>query len=272
MAEQVTTGTVALMSAALARYAASAQCLLALERPPGTRVEWFSGSVDVPLNRNMLAGHFLGDWLLMIDDDQLFTPDLLIRLLRHFDNDAVDVVVPLILKKKPPHDPALAAERDGSAALWSVPLTDQRGLQPVDAAGTGVMLVRRRVFERVAHPWFERNGTIGNDYYFCQKARAAGCGVYCDFDTLVGHIFHAAIWPARLPNGRWGSTFVHVPLGDMAACNGRVAIMAREAAAIGSVPGVQPYAGVPEPETATVIRSMRQTIREALATTATGGT
>jgi hypothetical protein len=219
------------MTAGLGRYAAAAQCMVALERPAGASIEWFSGGVNVGNNRNIVAAHFAGDWLCMIDDDQVFPADLLRRLLRHFADDRVDIVVPLILRRNPPYVPCLLVSAPARAALTRVvdlqeprsvryslrqmKLTSQRGLQAVEAAGSGIILIRRRVFERVPPPWFERRGELGDDFHFCLKARAAGCGVFCDLDTTAGHVSPMAVWPTRHANGRWGTTFSYVHLGQL---------------------------------------------------------
>jgi len=226
-----TPGTVAFMTAGLGRYAAAAQCMVALERPAGARVEWFSGGVNVGANRNAVAAHFAGDWLCMIDDDQVFAPDLLNRLLRHLADDRVDIVVPLILRRNPPHEPCLlvAAPPRGAHTrvvelqapkpvryfLRQMKLTNQRGLQRVEAAGSGIMLIRRRVFERVPPPWFERRGELGDDFHFCLKARAANCGVYCDVGTTAGHVAPMAVWPTRQANGRWSTSVSYIHLGHV---------------------------------------------------------
>ena len=224
-------GTVAFMTAGLGRYTAAAQCMVALEKPEGTRSEWFSGGVNIGANRNIVAARFTGDWLCMIDDDQVFAPDLLLRLLRHLHDDRVDIVVPLIVRRNPPHAPVLLIgaarkgprakvveleQRDGKVRflLQQVSLANQQGLQAVEAAGSGIMLVRRRVFERIESPWFERKGELGEDFHFCLKARAAGCGVFCDFGLAAGHVTPMAVWPTRQPNGRWATTYSYMHLGQ----------------------------------------------------------
>ena len=226
-----TPGTVAFMTAGLGRYAASAQCMVALEKPAGTCVEWFSGGVNVGNNRNVVAAHFAGDWLCMIDDDQVFAPDLLHRLLRHLDDNRVDIVVPLILRRNPPYVPCLLVSASPKGAdtrvvelqkpkpvrycLRQMKLTRQRGLQAVEAAGSGIVLIRRRVFDRVPPPWFERRGDLGDDFHFCLKARAVDCGVFCDVGTTAGHVAPMAVWPTRETNGRWGASFSYLHLGQL---------------------------------------------------------
>lgn len=58
----------------------------------------------------------------------------------------------------------------------------------------GCMMIKRRVFETLAAPWFEfgRAGDdiLGEDYMFCHKAREAGFSVYMDWDAskTLGHV------------------------------------------------------------------------------------
>jgi len=94
-------GTIVLLSSVLGRYSATAQCLLDLDRPAGSRVLWQAGGLNIPANRNDIGRDFVGDWLLMMDDDHTFQPDLLRRLLSHFTDDRVDIVVPVVLMKVP---------------------------------------------------------------------------------------------------------------------------------------------------------------------------
>jgi hypothetical protein len=188
------------------RYTLSAQCLLALDLPEGSRREFYSGAIDVPHNRNQIAASFTGDWLLMIDDDHAFTPDLARRLLRHFADDRVDIVVPLVLNRGYPHHPMIGFESGRPThPVRIAALTDETGLMRVDYAPTSAILFRRRVFERVPGPrWFERNPRLGHDYHFCAKARKHGCRLFCDLDTRIGHLTATIIWPSRnTPGGRW---------------------------------------------------------------------
>ncbi|MBU2249869.1 MAG: hypothetical protein KKD77_24195 [Gammaproteobacteria bacterium] len=72
------------------------------------------------------------------------------------------------------------------------------GLYPVDAAGTGCMLLDCAVFNRLEWPWFyykyEYNTDIGKrqrwseDIVFCHRLMEAGIKVYLDTDIVAGHI------------------------------------------------------------------------------------
>jgi GT2 family glycosyltransferase len=61
-------------------------------------------------------------------------------------------------------------------------------LVPTRVCGAGCLLVRRRVFERVKRPWFKcSRPRHGEDFYFTNKARAAGFQPYIDRSVIVGH-------------------------------------------------------------------------------------
>lgn len=70
----------------------------------------------------------------------------------------------------------------------------REGLQQVDAIGTGCFLIARRV---LLHPDMQApfirtlnsDGTVnkGPDLIFCEKARAAGFEIFCDYDRPCMH-------------------------------------------------------------------------------------
>jgi hypothetical protein len=201
-------GTAVMLTTTAPRFAAAIQCFSALELPRGSGRDLYLGGVDVPVNRSDIAARFFGEWLLMVDDDHVFTTDLVRRLIRHFADDRVDIVVPLVCRRD--GQVPLIGFEGPKGGMLPAELTDQTGLMRVDFAATAVMLVRRRVFERVPGPnWFERNPALSHDLHFCRKARQAGCGIFCDLDTRVGHIQQFAIWPHRhTPDGKWGTPIV----------------------------------------------------------------
>lgn len=77
----------------------------------------------------------------------------------------------------------------------------QRGLQQVDAIGTGCFLVARRVFK---HPAMQRgaftrklngDGTVdkGNDISFCERATEAGFEIWAHFDYPCDHLCETSL-------------------------------------------------------------------------------
>ena len=62
----------------------------------------------------------------------------------------------------------------------------------VDATGAGCLLFNMEVFDKVKWPWFKqdvRDGKpVGEDIYFCSRARAAGIRIWVDTSIEVGHL------------------------------------------------------------------------------------
>jgi hypothetical protein len=62
----------------------------------------------------------------------------------------------------------------------------------VDATGTGCLLFDMSVFDQVEMPWFKldiQDGKpVGEDIYFCSKARKAGVRISIDTSIEVGHL------------------------------------------------------------------------------------
>ena len=71
----------------------------------------------------------------------------------------------------------------------------QKGLQEVDAVGTGCILIARRVFENLLmqqgafYRKWNIDGTMnkGNDISFCERARNQGFKIWAHYDYLCDH-------------------------------------------------------------------------------------
>jgi GT2 family glycosyltransferase len=79
---------------------------------------------------------------------------------------------------------------------------DKKGLQEVDAIGTGCFIVSRRVFDNpeMRKGCFVRklkpDGTVdkGNDISFCERARAAGFKVFAHYNYRCQHFNEIELW------------------------------------------------------------------------------
>lgn len=169
---------------------------------------------DIAGKRNALAAEFLRrpqlHWLLFIDADMEVPADTLTRLL------AVpgDVVGGLYAGRLPPHH--LEAGRVIEQAATPDPLRptdnpecicemidwDEVGqVVEVDILGAGVMLIYRRVLEKLEAPWFVPNRGTGRlpepgqaghgmneDLNFTVRAKAEGFRVICDTRVQAVHL------------------------------------------------------------------------------------
>lgn len=124
------------------------------------------------------------DYIFFIDDDMNIPMQALILLLAR---DKEIVAANCARKELPPRPTAQGF--DGMCVYTSETST---GLEKVKSIGTGMMLINLRVFGSLAQPWFCEDPIkeVGEDVYFCGKAREAGFDIWIDHDLSkdVGHI------------------------------------------------------------------------------------
>lgn len=167
------------------------------QRPGFTFLPWTERST-IDSIRNRIVENFLSadaTHLLMIDAD-VVPPEHALDTLLTDDKDIVVGVVPILKRDSDGRSKSIPNVcREGVAPNGDyglVPYTDS-GLKPVDVAGTGCMLIKRSVIETLDKPLFrfpyDDRGirTGGEDFEFCRKAKAAGFGVYADFDVICNH-------------------------------------------------------------------------------------
>jgi GT2 family glycosyltransferase len=123
--------------------------------------------------------------LLFIDDDMVFPPDTLKRLLSH-QKEIVGVVYH---SRMFPPTPVVVTEEGQTVKV--------DGLEPLikcGHVGGGVMLIDLEVFKKIERPWFttktHENGftIMGEDAWFCSQARKAGYTIWCDTTLQIGHL------------------------------------------------------------------------------------
>jgi hypothetical protein len=131
------------------------------------------------------------DYLLWLDSDMRFPRETIGHLMLRDK----PIVAANYATRRMPVKPVAMMDNDGEIGrVYTAP--DSEGLQPVDYIGMGVMMVKREVFEKVEAPWFAipystiGQHYIGEDVFFCRKAREAGYEVLVDHDLShqVKHI------------------------------------------------------------------------------------
>lgn len=153
------------------------------------------GNVLTPIARDAMAVTAVEngyDYLFMVDDDMICPGDLFLRLWKH----QKDIVGALAFTRFAPHKPVIYAMEEGfdpvskkhyyTCRSWSDYPRDQ--LVECDAVGFGAVLIDCRVFAKVRKPWFTAATGKGEDIQFCYEARKAGCKVYMDTATKLGHL------------------------------------------------------------------------------------
>ena len=153
-------------------------------RPPGVSIH--------DLARNAVVESARGDWVLMLDSDHAFDPDLCARLLNVSDATGADVVTGLYQYRRPPHSPVLFRYKEGRGML---PLGDwdrSVGAIEVDSAGAGCLFVRRRVYDRIDRELgekpFDRVGGYGEDHSFFLRLHRLGIPAVCATRVECHHL------------------------------------------------------------------------------------
>lgn len=149
------------------------------------------------MNRNNAGQYLLENkkytHVLMLDSDHIHGDDIAGRLGRHvIDNPDRLVVAGLNFRRTQPFDPCMFLY-DETGKLRP-PLVWPQGCLPVDATGTGCVLISRKVFETLPRPWFaygynwaEENIYPSEDMYFAQSCRANGIQQWVDTETTSPH-------------------------------------------------------------------------------------
>lgn len=150
--------------------------------------------------RNQLAQRMQGDWLLQLDTDMTFDPDIATRLLLQMRKHDLDIVTGMYAYKSDPHYPVLYCWNKETDKYEIIGGWDKSvDLFEVGSAGGGCLLVRRRVFDRIRTELreepFTRIMPFGEDHSFFRRVNALGMRGYCAWHVQAGHLKYESIGP-----------------------------------------------------------------------------
>lgn len=155
------------------------------------------GSIDQM--RNTIANTALqigAKYIMWMDSDMTFPPDLLIRMLSHFEqDDSIEAVTGLYTYKTYPYIPHVYPKYDETDGTFFV--GSSHPLETpffVDGAGFGCIMMKTSVLARVECPYFTSvfDGgklVVGEDLGFCIKSRMK---MVLDPQIRCGHLHQAA--------------------------------------------------------------------------------
>jgi len=174
------------------------------------KIEVMQGNV-LPWQRNEIINRMQGDWVLFIDDDMVWRPDTIARLVATADEHDLDMVGALCFRRAFPFQPTMYMREKPDDGLY-LPREwwDDGEIVEVDATGMAFILIRTRVFEtyidgpipsyeerrKLGGPppnFFHWYGSMGEDLRFCQEVKAKGVKIYVDTAIEVGHISEVTI-------------------------------------------------------------------------------
>lgn len=203
----------------------------------------YVGTTNIASGRNNAVRAFLegdSDWLLFLDTDEAWDPDLIDRLMASADAELRPVLSGLIMARR---------ERDMPISPACVILDDHKPPRPIRPSfvphvrhwpvmgvGAGCLLMHRSVLEKIRdefaerepREWFEYvpwtwtkdDGTVvkdemGEDYTFSVRCHKVGVQPYVDTTITLDHIKSVALtremFVAQQPRQQ---TFVIIPVKD----------------------------------------------------------
>jgi glycosyltransferase involved in cell wall biosynthesis len=156
------------------------------------------------LARNELCKKIRGDWILMLDTDHQFEPDLAARMIDRMTKYDMDVLSGLYFHKYHPRPPVLYRWNAAEKAMEIIADWDDYDGEyfiPIDSAGAGCLMIRRRVLERIENEIGEEPFAPldhwGEDHSFFLRLMKLGIKSYCD-PSIECH--HLAYEPLTLKN------------------------------------------------------------------------
>jgi len=150
---------------------------------------------NITFARNKIASKFLetdAEYLFFLDDDMVFDPDTLIRLLKRDRK----VAGALTFIRSEPHEPSFYT-KDSHDTYVPIYMWKPKDLVECDAIGMAATLINRTVFEKMKsvsqyhkkiYGFYDNIGFKGEDLSFCEKAKSLDFKIYCDTEVLVGHL------------------------------------------------------------------------------------
>jgi glycosyltransferase involved in cell wall biosynthesis len=134
------------------------------------------------------------DYVLFIDADMRFPKDTLERLIAHGKGiigvNATTRSAPVKATAK-----TLEIDEDGTCNWKQISSKNKTGIQKADGIGCGVMLISKETLNAIPKPWFffellPENKLLGEDIYFCIKAKDVGIDTFIDHDLSqeIGHV------------------------------------------------------------------------------------
>ena len=124
--------------------------------------------------------------LLFVDSDMVFDADIAEKLLAR-DKDIIGVNSNV---RGLPLTTTVKIHNEKGEKVYEM----SKELFECQAVGTGLMLIKMSVFDKLPIPWFffeyDDNGDMktGSDMWFCNKSKEAGFTVWCDPTINIGHI------------------------------------------------------------------------------------
>lgn len=154
--------------------------------------------------RNQIVDKAKGDWILMLDTDNKFAPDILHRMLKRMEHHELDVLVGYYQFKSRPHSPVIFNWDEQTGVpnrvieMQAFPF-DQFFYSKIQVAGAGCLLVKLSVYERIISELkqnpFDIIPPLGEDFSFFKRLKDLNIEAFCDPAIHVEHLR----WQGTIP-------------------------------------------------------------------------
>lgn len=135
------------------------------------------------------------DLVFMVDDDMIVPRRTFERLFETMQKTGADLVAPICTQRVHPFKPVLYRfkhkEEGGVRTFQNEFVEDYKPNETleVDAVGFGVVLIKMDLIRKMKQPRFFSNTNIGEDIWFCYKAKAeCGAKIVVDTSIKIGHM------------------------------------------------------------------------------------
>lgn len=134
--------------------------------------------------RTQIARNLQTDYLLFIDDDMVFTPEDVQKLIRADK----DIVSGLCLKRTDKErQPVVYAQESDRYVLRDAP----NELEQVDATTLAFTLIKSKVFQHISTEF--RFTDVGEDLDFMRRASDKGFKIWVEPEARIGHVMETTL-------------------------------------------------------------------------------
>ena len=174
---------------------------LAMLRKEGECAIAFQMSSLIYMARNELAMKAIqmgADYIMWLDSDMVFEPDLMTKLFKTLEEKSVEFVSGLYFKRFPPYEPVaysnFGIENDEIIAEKMTEVPEE--ITSVGGVGFGCVLMSTALALAVFNEYntmFAPIGNVGEDIAFCYRAKTLGYDLLLDPSIRCGHVGHYVV-------------------------------------------------------------------------------
>lgn len=147
---------------------------------------WHSGA------RNELVEKFKGEWLLQLDTDHSFAPDLLARLLHYATAAKTRVISAIYQYKFPPYAPVAGVWDENGKVISLAKWNPADKVLPMGVVGGGALLIHRSVFNELKKKYacgpFDIMGGYSEDFSFCRRCHDSNIPIHLATAVQAHHL------------------------------------------------------------------------------------